>query len=197
MKHRVGIFSGTFDPIHEGHIALAQTALQKARLDKVILLVEKKPRHKKPEATFLQRQKMCQLVAAQNNWLEVLELKDLHFDVRQTLPQLQKRFPKAELVMILGSDVFARLPTWPGLDSLVESVRFVVALRDSDSPKVVEDAALDSGAELMLVKNHFPKMSSTQIREQLQLADLKHIDPKVAGYIADNKLYVGRSSDKA
>lgn len=195
--NKIGILAGTFDPIHKGHVALAEAARQKAKLDKVILLVEQQPRRKQTTASFEQRQEMCQLITANRKWLEVLELKDLRFDVHQTLPQLQKHFPKAELAMILGSDVFRHLPTWPKLDSLVEEVRFIVAVRSGDTPEMAEDVALDSGAEFMLVKSRFPKMSSTQIREHLNSEASKHIHPAVVAYIAKNKLYAGKSSDKA
>lgn len=196
-KKQIGILAGTFDPIHDGHIALAETAKKAAKLDKVILLVERQPRRKQAIATFEQRLKMCQLAAANHKWLEVLELKDLRFDVQQTLPQLQKHFPKTELAMILGSDVFLHLPTWPAIYSLVERIRFIVAVRSGDVREAIEDVALDCGAEFMLVESRFPAVSSSQIRKQLHRGETKGVDVPLLSYIKRNKLYVDESSDKA
>ena len=186
---RVGILSGTFDPIHDGHLALARVAKERGKLDKVVFLPEHTLRRKNPITSFEHRLAMCKLASESMDWLAVLELSDNQFTIKKTLPELQEKFPDNELVFIMGSDLFAHLPDWPDIEKLVEAVRFIVSIRDSHDASVIEDVSLEIGTEYMVVKNDFPSLSSSQLRTQIYSGADTYIDGKVFNYIKAHNLY--------
>jgi nicotinate-nucleotide adenylyltransferase len=126
---RVGIFSGTFDPVHKGHVAFALQALEKAELDMVYFAPEVKPRRKPQVTHYAHRVAMLKLAVRPYKKLAVLELPERYFSAATTLPKLQQKFPDSRLVLLLGSDLFEHLPLWPKADRLLGSVGLVVGAR--------------------------------------------------------------------
>lgn len=141
---RVGIFSGTFDPVHKGHIAFALTALRAAQLDAVYFVPEPSPRRKQGVTHYAHRIAMLKLALKPYKKLDVLELPDKQFSVAKTLPRLQKRFQDAELYHIMGSDMLELLASanggreWPGYDQYLRTVKLLIGVRsDTAKQKVV------------------------------------------------------------
>lgn len=131
MTKKIGIFSGTFDPVHKGHIAFALKAAELAGLDKVYFLPEAVPRRKDGVTHYAHRIAMLRLAIKPHKKLAVLELPDKQFSVTQSLPRLQKKFNDDKLYMLLGSDMVPYLSesNWPGFTRLLESVVLVVGMR--------------------------------------------------------------------
>src|SRR5581483_3364510 len=90
IMKRIGIYSGVFDPVHAGHIGFALQAVERAGLDKVYFLPERRPYHKQGVEHFGHRVAMLKRATRPHPALSVLELEDISFTVERTLPKLQK-----------------------------------------------------------------------------------------------------------
>lgn len=126
---RIGIFSGTFDPVHKGHIAFALLAAEKAELDEVWFAPEVKPRRKPHVTHYAHRVAMLKLATRPYKKLQVLELPDRYFLPAQTLNKLQRKFPHDQLVLLLGSDLFEHLGHWPRVEVMLAGMGLVVGAR--------------------------------------------------------------------
>src|ERR1700712_538230 len=102
---RIGIYAGTFHPVHAGHITFALQALEAAQLDMVYFMPERRPRHKQQVEHFAHRVAMITRAAKPYQYFDVLEFVDVNFSIERTLPALQQRFAGDELVFLFGSDV--------------------------------------------------------------------------------------------
>jgi nicotinate-nucleotide adenylyltransferase len=168
---RVGIYAGTFDPVHSGHVAFALQALQAVRLDGVLFLPERRPRAKQQVEHFGHRVAMLNRALKPYPEFDVLELVDVSFSVERTLPQLRQRFPKAELVFMFGSDVIAGLGEWPHAKQLLRAGELVIGLRFEDDRakihKIIENWPSQPKA-VTIFDSFAPKVSSSQVREALR-----------------------------
>src|ERR1035438_181672 len=90
---RIGIYSGTFNPIHTGHITFALQATTEASLDKIYFLPERKPRNKAQVEHFAHRVAMIKQAIRPHPKFNILELTDPSFSVKASLPKLQAIFP--------------------------------------------------------------------------------------------------------
>lgn len=129
MSKKIGIFSGTFDPVHEGHVAFAKAALTEGGLDRVFFMVEPRPRRKQGVKALQHRQEMVKRAIAHEPGLASLIVDQNRFTVSHTLPLLQARFKSQELYFLMGDDFFEHLAHWPHVRELIESVTFAIGLR--------------------------------------------------------------------
>lgn len=168
---RVGIYAGTFDPVHSGHIAFALQALEAASLDKVYFLPERRPRQKSQVEHFGHRVAMLERALKAHPRLEALELEDTSFNVSRTLPRLKKRFPGAQLVFLFGSDVALGLADWPGADRLLKGAELVVGIRSRDKRGNVRRAVEAWPVQpesVTIFDSYAPAVSSGIVREALR-----------------------------
>lgn len=126
---RIGIYAGSFDPVHAGHIAFALQALDQAGLDEVVFLPERRPRYKPGVEHFAHRVAMIKRATKHYSRLSVLELADREFTVRRTWPQLQALFAGYELVFVAGSDVVLTMPDWPYAERMLNHCGLAVGVR--------------------------------------------------------------------
>src|SRR2546423_3377072 len=140
---RIGIYAGTFDPVHSGHITFALQALEAAKLDKVYFLPERRPRNKQHVEHFGHRVAMLKRATKPYPQFEVLELVDVSFNAERTLPKLRKQFKDSRLVFMFGSDIVPGLQTWPHSDQLLSGNELVIGLRHQAGReslhKIIED----------------------------------------------------------
>src|SRR5262245_22067300 len=114
---RIGIFGGTFDPVHLGHLILAENCREQGRLDQVWFIPAPAPPHKLDRSitSFERRVEMLQLALAGNPAFQINEVeKDRSgpsYTV-DTLAELQHRHPGDEFFLLIGSDTLADLPAW-------------------------------------------------------------------------------------
>lgn len=193
---RVGIYSGAFDPIHQGHIEFALAAAHTSGLAKVFFLVEPNPRHKQGVKALEHRLEMVRLATRHQPQLGLIVLEDTRFTIVETWPQLQARFVDAELVMLLGDDVFRRLSHWPYLQDLALDTHFVVGLRQGTLPGAIDDymGTLQKTRHVRVRYECFiaphQTVSSRQIRHQLrQGKPVQALDKAVQRYITSHQLY--------
>ena len=168
---RIGIYSGTFDPVHAGHIAFALQAVKAAELDEVYFLPERQPRNKQHVEHFGHRVAMLRRAAAPYPQFDVLEMVDISFSVKRTLPELQSKFRGSELVFLFGSDILPRLQSWPQAKQLLSGSELVIGLRKDDNRdklrRIIESWPTPPKALTMFV-SYAPNVSSGRIREALR-----------------------------
>lgn len=189
---KIGIFSGTFDPMHDGHLALADNTAHQLGLEEVIILVEPKPRRKPKTASYKDRLAMAKIATHSQKNLSVHEahVGDTH-SVEHTLKYLQSRFPDAELVMIMGGDVFEYLPEWDGQDEL-KKLTFAVGLRSEDDGELAVSIGIEHGYKIKLIQTELPKISSSHIRDLIAAGEKPgYLNPDVYEYIKKRNLYDG------
>lgn len=192
---RVGIYAGTFDPIHEGHLAFARSATNQCGLDKVFFLVEPRPRRKQGVRALEHREAMVRLVIAGDDNFGMILLEQSSFSVEETLPKLRALYSGAELYMLLGEDVFAHLNSWPHIEELLEQCGFIVGIRKGDKAKMqkhLRDLQKARGItfDTSFIETDKQDISSSKIR----LALKRGIKPngmiaETADYITEHGLY--------
>lgn len=191
---RIGIYSGTFDPVHAGHLSFALQALAEARLDTVYFLPERRPRGKTGTEHFGHRAAMLKRATRPYRKLRVLELEDVSFTVATTLPRLQKKFPKARLVFLVGSDVTAHLPQWNNSRQLLKQTELVVGVRAADNLALVQESIERWPTKPLgttVIKSSAPTVSSRKIREALRQREyVPGLLRSVERYSNRNWLYV-------
>ncbi len=191
---RIGIYAGTFNPVHAGHVAFALQAMQAAKLDKVYFLPERRPRYKQGVEHFGHRVAMLKRAVQPHPGLAVLELDDISFSVQRTLPKLKHCFPGSQLVLLMGSDTAAYVSAWPLVHRLFKQIDIVVGLRTNYDKQKTEQHIktwVPQPAAVMLLDSHAPDVSSHKIREALAArVHVKGLLRSVAQYSNRHWLYV-------
>lgn len=196
---KMGLFGGSFDPIHQGHIDMALRLADALDLDGVLLMPTFVPPHKLREqmASAEHRLAMCRLAAQKHPILQVSDLEVIRggasFTVN-TLEELSHRYPDTKWHLIVGADMFVTLRTWYRFDDIARmAVLCTVPREGTDTARVTayaEQLRLD-GAECYVDAEPVMNVSSTLIRERI--ANGEDLDglvpPEIVDYIADNGMY--------
>lgn len=134
----IAVFGGTFDPIHSGHIAVAQAAQRRFHLDAIYFVASSRPPHKsKPALTpFVHRYAMVSLACASHPTF-VPSLAEAPVDgaaphtfyTVDTIRRFHKDHPDDRICFILGADQFLEIPTWRNYEALLDSCDFIIASR--------------------------------------------------------------------
>lgn len=196
-KNRVGVFSGTFDPVHFGHIEACRSAMTKCDLDKVYILLEKSPHRKQKVAPFEQRLKMMELATKDNPSIIPIDLNSDNITTTNTLDFLKQNKPDSEFWYIFGSDILEHIKSWKDIEKLLNNFHLCVVLRDNSDREVVEqklvDLTHDYGARYVVLPTVWSSVSSTIAKNALPRAE-DYLDPLVQKYILKNKIYSSASS---
>lgn len=175
----LGIFGGTFDPAHMGHLILAAEAQHQLGLDKVLWVLTPTPPHKLPNGiTPLDgRLELLQAAIAGNPFFEVsridIDRPPPHFAV-DTLQQLHRQYPQAELVYLMGGDSLHDLPTWYQPHMFLEAVdNLGVMHRLGDRLDLcdLENKLPGVSAKVKLLKTPLVEISATEIRRRVSLEE--------------------------
>lgn len=183
MTARIGIYSGTFDPVHAGHIAFALATLRTCKLDKVVFLPEAQPRNKQDVTTISHRVTLLEAALANTSSLEVIRLLHPTFTVRHVLPQLRILFTGAELTLLVGSDVARSLPYWPDSDELLSEMSLAIGMRAGDTEEAVRQ--LVASNDITFIRTDFSGLTSSQVRN----GKAAHLSETAAEYVRKNALY--------
>ena len=200
---RIGIYGGTFNPPHTGHIRGAQYAIDALRLKQLLLIPSYIAPHKVLPAnspTPEQRREMVQIASKENMQVCDMELRRVGTSYTyETLETLAQQYPANELVLLMGTDMFLSFLTWKEPMRILQKASIGVMYRgDPGEMEQIESkkAELENmGATVYLVKNPVTAISSTQLRRMLvfRCAD-SFLPAGVADYILKNNLY-GTESD--
>ncbi len=194
---KIGIYSGTFDPPHAGHVAFAREAAQQAGLDKVFFLVEPRPRRKQGVKALEHRLRMVQLAVADEPRLGSIVLEQGRFSVAETWPPLKARFKGSRLYFLLGDDMLKHFNDhdWPQLDTFMDEVEFVIGVRHGNLAavrariKLLEQTRAHSLRHTLFESPHMD-MSSRRIKAALKKGEpTPGIPERVRMYIDEQGLY--------
>ena len=198
---KTGILGGTFDPIHNGHMAMAELALRQLNLDELVLLPAGNPYFKKGITPYEDRYKMCCLAASQSSYRDNISVSRLEADeskptyTYETLAKLKEADPEAELYFLCGADVLESIQTWRQPEDIFALAKLAVFERDgSESVRLSAEKLKEQfpQAECVFISGDVPDISSTKVRETVRSGDPADelVSSAVGGYIKENRLYI-------
>jgi nicotinate-nucleotide adenylyltransferase len=197
---RIGVFGGTFDPVHYGHLILAEQCREQGRLDEVLFVPAPRPPHKpQPFARFDQRVEMLALALAGNATFRIEEVEKERAGPSytvDTLTELQDRRPADELLLLIGADAVRDLPQWYEPRRIVEIAGLLVVGRPESSAPDLEELCARLGLPLDAVRMEVIRaplidISSRDLRRRAaEGRSLRYLLPRaVECYIHDKRLY--------
>ena len=196
MKRRIGLFGGSFDPVHNAHLALARQALQELQLDELRWVpVGQAWQKSRPLTAAVHREAMLRLaIAGEPHFvLEGCELRRAGPSYTlDTVRELQAATPGAQWFLVIGQDQYAGLHTWFGFEQLLPLVTLAVAQRPGAPAEA--DARVRAAAQVPLALPP-TAVSATELRARLAAGqDIGAlVPPPVALYIRQQGLYRGTS----
>ena len=190
---RIGLFGGSFNPIHNAHIALAKTSCEEAKLDEVWFMVSPQNPLKQAEDLLGENERYEMVKLALESEEKVLKASNYEFHLERpsytwkTLRALKKDFPQHEFSLIIGGDNWVRFPRWAHSEEILANHNIYIYPReDSD----INEALLPENVHLV----HTPKINitSTMLREMVKSGnDISEYVPEVvAKTIAEKKFYI-------
>lgn len=219
IKRKIGLFGGTFDPVHMGHLRMALEAAESLGLEQVRLLPCHQPSHRaSPQVESQQRAEMLHLAMGASPLLSVDERELGRQGPSYTLDTLQslraELGPAVSLVWIMGSDAFARLETWHRWRELLDWAHLLVVRRPGhalpargplwdwwQTHKAVSDDALTlaPGGAILVRELRLLPISATEIRALVQAGrSPAYLVPERVGlYIQEHRLYTEPSETQA
>lgn len=199
-KNKIGIIGGTFDPIHNGHLIIAENSRKTFNLDKVIFMPAGIPPHKRDKdiSSNLHRYNMTLLAINSNRYFLIsdLELKKegISFTI-DTIKYLKSIYDDTDIYFILGSDSLFQIDKWKDYEELLTLCHFVVAKRPSYNNQELENKVdkLNSlyNSSIHIVEGPVLEVSSSDIRERVRRGDsISYLVPRsVEEYIYKHGLY--------
>ena len=182
---KIAIYGGTFDPIHKGHLHVIEQVISRGMADRILIIPAGQPllREAQPVASGAERRAMCVQALAdlpseiakkvEVNPIEILRSGPSY--AIDTVDAVAQTYPDDEILLIVGTDAFAKIAQWHRSDELQDKVDFIVI----DRPEFPGDATIDIGAL---------NISATQIRA----GELDALSPHVATYIKEHNLYASK-----
>ena len=197
---RIGIYGGTFNPPHVGHMTAARQVIKLLRLDKLFLIPTRIAPHKSlPEnsPTPEQRLEMLTVASADISQAEVLDLelrREGPSYTYLTVDALKQRYPQAQLVLVMGTDMFLSFEAWKNWQWLMKNVTLAVLYRGQRGEQAAirekRDTLCAQGAQVELVENQVTAISSTDLRRMLTFGCAAPFLPDgVLDFIGDKGLY--------
>lgn len=188
---KLGIFGGSFDPPHIGHLIEAQFAAEALGLDKVLFIPTGEHPLKAHAASAEARLEMTKLAIADN---PVFEISDIEVQRKgksytiDTIHQIQKLFTPKELYLLVGIDNVEIFSKWHRIDEILESCKVVVLSRLTTDDYVLSPSLLE---KIMILDSPIIEISSTEVRETLSEGEsIRYLVPDlVREYISTNGLY--------
>ncbi len=197
---KTGVFGGTFNPVHKGHIMLAEYCMDSVGLDRIIMIPTAVPPHKISNnlASESDRLNMCKLACRgkENFFVSDIEIKRQGKSYTyETLTQLKEIYPDDHLYTIMGADMFLTLNRWKNPEIIFEKSSIITIPRDEENKLELENfynkVLKAMGASSVILPNPVMSVSSTFIRENLDNFNLisDMLDKGVYDYIIKNNLY--------
>ncbi|MDT8369410.1 MAG: nicotinate-nucleotide adenylyltransferase [Longimicrobiales bacterium] len=179
---RIGVFGGTFDPPHVGHVIVAEDVRTYLELDRVLLIPARVSPFKMDEAGITDPEVRLRMVDAAVEHNPGLTADRIELDrdppswTVDTLEALRRRSPEAELFLLVGADQWSAFGRWRGVERIAELATIVVLAREGAEPD-----ALDPGVEVSWRSAPVRRIdiSSTEIRDRVRRGD------PIAGFVPD------------
>ena len=198
---KIGIFGGTFNPVHKGHERTAVEFYGKYGLDKLMVIPSNIPPHKQVDArvTAIQRFEMCRVCFGKyscNICVSDIEIRKHGVSYTyDTLADIRKSYTDGKIYFLVGSDMFLCLESWYKYQELLKLCAFVVAFRNErDKREVLEfrEKFMEAGAEVELLENEPFEISSTELRRYIinnRPGLDRYISAEVLDYIKGQGIY--------
>ena len=201
---RIGIYGGTFNPLHVGHMQAAKQAVTALGLSKLLMIPDRIAPHKEIPAgspTPEQRLAMLRLAAADCAQIEISDIelrREGPSYTYVTVQQLKAQYPDAELVLLMGTDMFLSFHSWKHPEIILENASLGVFYRGAKGERAaIEERKSEmeaAGAKIELVENDVVNISSTQMRRLLAFRCAGELLPEgVLDYIREHHLYNTRA----
>lgn len=200
---KIGIMGGTFDPVHNGHLMLADTAYRQFDLDQVWFLPNGNPPHKKEENIGTDARHRSRMVALAIQGRDYCRLEE--YEVRrrevscsyQTLEYFRKQYPEDEFYFIIGADSLFAIETWVHPERIFPACVILAACRDDHDS--LEEMKAQVGhlktvypkARIQLLRSPLIPVSSSEIRRKIRagLSIAEEVPGEVEDYIKEEELY--------
>jgi len=202
VADKIGLFGGTFNPVHLGHLRLAEDVREKFGLDRIVFIPTNLPPHKpfSDDITSSHRVRMIELAIAGNkNFIcDDVEIRrgGVSYTIDTVLYVYENYTFKGRPFFILGSDLVGDIQTWKSFSRLVELLRFVVLMRDDIRINKIREIFMNvavNGSEVAIDFFSERKMdiTSSDIRNRVKTKrSIRYlVAEKVYGYIYENNLY--------
>ena len=196
---KYGIFGGSFNPIHYGHLMICEYIKEEMGLDKVIFIPTGNPPHKDLEVSAEDRYEMVRLAISPNPDFEISDIETTRVKKSytvDTIRELKKIYKEEKLYFLIGLDSLFQLKTWMKIGDLSQEIEFVVALRPGYLDKEEVNKEIDFlrenfGTKINLIKTPLYEISSTDLRDRIREGkSLRYLIPKkVLDYIEESGFY--------
>lgn len=198
---KYGIFGGSFNPIHYGHLMICEYIKEEMGLDKVIFIPTGNPPHKDLGVSAEDRYEMVRLAISPNPDFEISDIETTRVNLSytvDTIRELKKIYKEEKLYFLIGLDSLFQLKTWKKIGDLSQEIEFVVALRPGYIDKEEINNEIDFlrenfGTKINLINTPLYEISSTDLRDRIHEGkSLRYLIPKkVLDYIEESGFYKG------
>ncbi len=200
-RQRVGIMGGTFDPIHIGHLILAECAYEQFELDTVLFLPSGNPPHKRDRRDGASDKERLDMVALaiQDNPHFVLDSEEMQRSgftyTFETLRLMKERHPQTDYYFIIGADSLMSFDTWKNPEMISRNCILLAAVRDQMEADQMEQKMKELhrrfGARIRFLHSPNVDVSSTQLRDLYRKGQSVryYIPDRVIDYIRENSVY--------
>ena len=185
---KFGIFGGIFDPIHLGHLQVAEASKEMLGLSNLIFVPSGLPPHKEPPIASCQdRLKMLELAIKKNHYFSIskveIERKKCSY-TKDTVEKLKAIYKEIELYFVIGSDTIPELSEWKEIDRLFSEIRFVAVTRQGFPNQ-------ENNPNILVITSPTLAISSSEIRKRIkERKSIKYLVPeRVEEYIYEKELY--------
>lgn len=199
---KIGIMGGTFDPIHNGHLMIAEYAYRQFSLDEVWFLPNGNPPHKDNPDIAKETKARVEMTALAIEDIPYFKLNTYESERTeksysyQTIRHFKEKYPEHEFYFIIGADSLLKIETWVRPDLIIQSVIILAAYRDDmDTPEEmyqqIDYLNEKYDGDIRLLRTPLLDVSSHEIREEILKGHSKSflLPDKVLGYIREKHLY--------
>lgn len=192
---RIGIYGGTFNPVHLGHVHLLREVMQTGLLDRILVMPDRTPPHKQAP-DLIDGKKRFEMLQLATLGMEGIQVSDFELQregksyTYMTLRLLRELYPDDQFSLIMGADMLLSFREWRNWEEILSGARLIAAARDEGEYERLEQAAKDLGNTELVRITPLP-VSSTEVRAAAKEGrSLEKLVPQpVADYIRENHLY--------
>lgn len=188
----IAIFGGTFNPFHIGHYEMLNTICNLSFIDKIFLMPDKIPPHKKFDDIVedIHRQNMCKIVCDDFSKAELCLIefeRDGKSYTVDTIKQLKNKYPNDNFFFVIGGDMLSTLDTWYNWQELIKLTSFIAFKRQGLSDfDTAYNRLTNFGAEINVIETEITNVSSTELRKNI---NEKLLPKKIYEYIVQKGIY--------